>query len=409
MLAPFRVRSFRYQWPADLLTSWGQEMEILILSWYILVETNSVAALTTFGALQYFGTLLAPGFGMAGDRVGHRNVLCLMRAGYTVLATGVATLILTGNLRPEFIFVLATLNGLIRPSDLGMRNALTAATMPPDRLIVAMGVSRTTSDTARIFGALVGAGLFALIGMGNAYLVIVAFYGCGFLLTLRVKVPHQQTLPPNGIRSTPWHEMREGMSYVWHTPCVLAAMWLAFLVNMTAFPLTSPGLLPYVARDIYGMDQTGLGTLVASFSFGAFLGSLTVSMLGHVIRPGRAMFIFSMIWHVLLLVFVLMPTPTAGRFVLVVAGFTQTMSMIPLAVMLLHVAGDRFRGRVMGVRMLAIYGMPVGLVAAGPLVERIGYVPTATAYCVIGFILTAAIAVYWRAAIWPLGAAANRR
>jgi len=66
MLAPFQVRSFRFQWPADLLTSWGIEMENLVLGWYILVETGSVLALTLFWALQYLGTLLAPVFGMAG-------------------------------------------------------------------------------------------------------------------------------------------------------------------------------------------------------------------------------------------------------------------------------------------------------------------------------------------------------
>jgi hypothetical protein len=37
LLAPFQVRSFRFQYPADLLTSWGTEMETLILGWYILV------------------------------------------------------------------------------------------------------------------------------------------------------------------------------------------------------------------------------------------------------------------------------------------------------------------------------------------------------------------------------------
>ena len=42
--------------------------------------------LTLFGSLQYFGTLVAPVFGMAGDRLGHRNMLCAMRAGYAVLA-----------------------------------------------------------------------------------------------------------------------------------------------------------------------------------------------------------------------------------------------------------------------------------------------------------------------------------
>ena len=84
LLAPFQVRSFRFQWPADLLTSWGSEMENLILGWYILVETGSVLLLTAFASLAVLGTLFAPVFGMAGDRLGHRIVLCAMRASYAV-------------------------------------------------------------------------------------------------------------------------------------------------------------------------------------------------------------------------------------------------------------------------------------------------------------------------------------
>src|SRR3546814_4799872 len=41
LLAPFHVRSFRFQWPADLSTSWAFEMETIILGWYVLVETRS--------------------------------------------------------------------------------------------------------------------------------------------------------------------------------------------------------------------------------------------------------------------------------------------------------------------------------------------------------------------------------
>ena len=67
-------------------TSWAFEMETLILGWYVLVETGSVLWLTVFGALQYLGTLVAPMMGVASDRIGHRNVLCGMRAIYAVLA-----------------------------------------------------------------------------------------------------------------------------------------------------------------------------------------------------------------------------------------------------------------------------------------------------------------------------------
>ena len=73
--------------------------------------------------------------------------------------------------------------------------------------------------------------------------------------------------------------LREGLAYLWDTPSSLAALWLAFLVNLTAYPLTS-GLLPFVARDIYHTDQTDLCYLIASFAFGAVLGSVAISMAG---------------------------------------------------------------------------------------------------------------------------------
>ena len=39
--------------------------------------------------------------------------------------------------------------------------------------------------------------------------------------------------------------------------------------------------------------------------------------------------------------------------------------MVPLSIILLRAAGEKFRGRVMGVRMMAIYSLPIGLLAAG--------------------------------------------
>ena len=131
LLAPFQVRSFRFQYPADLLTSWGTEMETLILGWYILVETGSVLLLTLFASLQYFGTLVAPVLGMAGDRVGHRAVLCTMRASYAVLAVLLMALAFTGLLCPLYVFIIAALAGLVRPADLGLTIAQVAERTSP--------------------------------------------------------------------------------------------------------------------------------------------------------------------------------------------------------------------------------------------------------------------------------------
>ena len=94
---------------------------------------------------------------------------------------------------------------------------------------------------------------------------------------------------------------------------------------------------------------------------------------------------------------------------LVVAGIAQSLSLVPMSVLLLNSAGERYRGRVMGVRMLAIYGVPIGLLVAGTMIEHIGFAPTASLYCGVGLVLTFLIALRWRRALWPLDAAANAR
>jgi predicted MFS family arabinose efflux permease len=401
-LAPFQVRSFRFQWPADLLTSWAFEMEALILGWYVLVETGSVLWLTVFGALGYGGTLIAPILGVASDRLGHRNVLAGMRAAYAVVAAALMMLAFAGALTPLMVCILAALTGLVRPSDLGLRGALIAETMPMNRLTAAMGISRTTYDSARVAGALAGAGLFAAFGIAPAYVAITGFYLLGALLTLGVARAHSQA-PASAVAldldKSPWRDLREGIVHVWNTPSLLAVVWLAFLFNLTAFPITN-GLLPYVARDIYRIDQTGLGYLVASFAFGALLGSIALSRPGIAIPLPRLMLVAAVVWYVLLLIFGHMQSLPGGMATLMLAGFAQSLSMVALSVILLRASDQRLRGRIVGVRMLAIYSLPLGLLAAGALIGWIGFDATVTAYAAIGLAFTVLIAVRWRASLW---------
>ncbi|MGZ3297284.1 MAG: MFS transporter, partial [Xanthobacteraceae bacterium] len=76
---------------------------------------------------------------------------------------------------------------------------------------------------------------------------------------------------------------------------------------------------------------------------------------------------------------------------------------------LMRTASEHFRGRVMGVRMLAIYSLPLGLLAAGSLIEAIGFAATATLYPAAGLTLMLAIVLHWRADLWHLHAPANAK
>lgn len=411
LLVPFAHKSYRRLWPADVLVSWATEMETLILAWYVLVETGSVVMLTLFGAVQFVGTLAAPLLGVVGDRIGHRNLMCGIRAFFTVVSLSLLALAAMGLLTPIAAIVAAFLSGLVRTSDLAARGALVARIVPPDQLTNAMGLSRTTSDSARVVGALTGASLFAAFGIAPAYALVVAFHFTGLLLTLSVPEPGQRNAadaaqPGGPPRSSPWADLREGLVFVWRTPALLAGMCIACLVNFNAFPLSN-GLLPYVAKEHYGLDQTGLGWLVAGFAGGALIGSIVLSLLARAIWPGRVMIQATVVWYLLLLVFAQTTSPIAGFAVLMITGFVQSFSMISLSIMLLRIAGERFHGRVLGVRMLAIYSLPFGLMVAGWLIGRLGFQGMASLYAVSGLLATLAIGWRWRAVLLRPDGAGN--
>jgi len=94
------------------------------------------------------------------------------------------------------------------------------------------------------------------------------------------------------------------------------------------------------------------------------------------------------------------PTPLSTVPFLIMAGVMQSFSMVSLQITLLREAGERFRGRVMGVRMMAIYSLPLGLLAAGPLIGVMGWRATATLYALTGILFTVLISWRWRADLW---------
>ena len=396
VLQPFKVKSFRFQWPADLMTSWAFEMEILLLGWYVIVETQSVLSLTLFASLQWLGTLLAPYLGALGDRLSRRTLLCSLRLIYLVLSLVLMTLALTQSLEPTHVYLVSLLAGLVRPSDLVMRNGLIGDTISGSKLMSAMGLSRTTMDTARIIGALFGAGLFSLFGLGVAYIMVSLFYAISFLLTLGVS-----DIKTNPVRFNRKKEdsiflnLKQGLIYVWRTPALLAAMWLAFLVNLTVFPV-SHGILPYVAKSIYKVDESGLSHLVASYAFGALLGSITMVLIKLKKNPARFMVMNIFLMHLLIIFFAYIETKLSGQILLFFSGYIQSLAMISLVVTLLAVASEKFRGLVMGVRMMAVYGLPLGLMFSGYLIEYLGYGRSVMLYGLIGAILSALVTIRWR-------------
>jgi MFS family permease len=110
----------------------------------------------------------------------------------------------------------------------------------------------------------------------------------------------------------------------------------------------------------------------------------------------RRMMIGIVLWHASMLAFAVMGLWLAALATLVVYGTTQSVAMISMSTSLLHASPAEYRGRVMGVRSLAVYGLPMGLLISGVMAEWLGIRTALAINSVVGLGGTAIAAFVWR-------------
>jgi sugar phosphate permease len=125
------------------------------------------------------------------------------------------------------------------------------------------------------------------------------------------------------------------------------------------------------------------------------------------LRAARVMLVSGALWFVSIVLFGQVQLAGVGLARLFFTGFVQSFCLTPLAAVMLRASSEEMRGRVMGIRMLAIWGLPLGLLAAGPIIASLGFSATTLLYAGLGLAATIAIGYRWRRALWRRSAAAN--
>ena len=341
---------------------------------------------------------------MAADRFGVRGFLCATRALYAALAAVLMVLTLANALEPWHALVIYGAAALTRPSETAMRALLVGHSIRPEAMMGALGLSRATVDLAKVAGAFAGASGVALVGMGPAYVLVTALYATAFMLSLGLA--HTPLRAAHANAAAIVDGLKDGARYVWTKQDLLGAFTVALLINLLAFPFYL-GLLPYAAKAVYDIGQSGLGYLAGAFALGALAGSLVVGANTMPLRAGRAMLASSALWLLVLLAFGQTRSLALGLALLLLSGVLQSFCVTPLTTVILRGSSREMLGRVMGMRILAIWGLPLGLLAAGPIIAHAGYAACTLLYSALGLAALCAIAVRLRSALWRASAAAN--
>ena len=270
----------------------------------------------------------------------------------------------------------------------------------------ASGFQRLTMDAPRIVGALAGAAIMAAFGVGPAYAAVAGLYLLATLIGFGISPPPQTARPELRTGTAVGRfaaDFGRGLAYIRASGTIRFVLYLALLVNLFAYP-SIMGLLPVVAKVVYGVDENGLAQLIAALAAGALLASTVVAVV-RLRPPATVMAIGLAVWLVLLAGLAFTDSHASGMVALALIGFAQSLAMTSMGAVLLMVTEPAYRGRVMGVRMLAVYGMPVGLLLGGALIEWAGIRIQMVAFATVGLALFA-LAVAATRGRW-IGAAAT--
>jgi MFS family permease len=223
-------------------------------------------------------------------------------------------------------------------------------------------------------------------------MAIAAVQAVGLLATAAIRRP--RPLAPQDLgRPTVWGNMIDGLRYAKRDSLIMGALLMAAIANLTGFPFNM-AVLPVFARNVLHTDSAGLGLMLSCIGIGSLAGSMVLAGIPNLRYAGRWMIAGMAGWHLAYLLVALSPSVPVAAVPLLAVGVMQSIAMVTIAAILLGRALPQYRGRVMGLRQLAVYTLVGGSPAAGAMAGAIGIPATAAALCGLG--LTLILGLAWR-------------
>ena len=373
---------FRKLWLSDSLTSMSDQIEMLVMSWVIITKTESGLILGIYTAIRFFSTIFAPFIGGIIDNFNKKNSLLTSRS-YMLLHSLIFLFVsYFEQLSTYRIIFITFFYGLARTSDRISRESLTQLLVPKKDLRNASGILRSTMDFSKIIGPIIGAWVYSYYGITETYILIALLYFISIIIILPVKIDGINKKSTNIIT-----EIKIGILYLRESKILISVIIAAGLANLILFTLPQ-AYLPFIIKDIIKGNASDLAMFNAFLAIGALAGSLLLSIKNLSNNPGKLIFISLFLWHCIMLITSIVKSKLFLSIILFMYGVAGSISMISMAVLILSIAQKDMIGRVIGIRQLAIFTLPIGLIISGYLIDIVGILISLQVVTILGLLLT---------------------
>jgi MFS family permease len=350
-------RNFRLLWIGGMFSHVGDEMQLVAVSWLVLVLTHSpflmgIAALFQGLPRLFFG----PIGGVIADRKNRHKLLVIYQASEMVLAFLFALMVLGGRIEYWHILVLLPFFGFLRAVYVIARQAYVFDLVGKDDLMNALALHSSGMNLAKIIGPSIAGILIGVLGVGWC-LFINGLSFIGILVSLLMM--HPPDLFKKDLRYPSFlQDLRETFVYLKKDKTILLLIATSF--SFMLFGLQATVVLPLFARYVLDAGATGFGFLMASMGAGAVIGGVTMAGLGDIRKKGLLFLLSTLFYGILLMVFSASTWFIGSLFLILLAGMMEMFSRTLNQTLVQLLSPDTLRGRILGVYMLDRGVRPLG-------------------------------------------------
>jgi MFS family permease len=361
------IRNYRLWVVGQGISLSGTWMQTVAQGLLVLHLTGSGTALGLVTALQTIPVLLfGPWGGVVADRFPKRHILYVTQAVSSVLALLLGTLVATGAIRIEMVYLVALCLGAVSAVDNPTRQAFVVEMVGKDEIVNAVSLNSTEINLARVVGPAMAGVLIASVGLAACFLI----NGLSFLAVLAVLMAMRvEELRPTPIGPRVPGQLRQGLQYVRASPVIRTILVMMAIIGTFTYEFSVS--LPLFAEVTFRQGPATYAAMTAAMGLGAVVGGLYTASQG--IGSLRRLTIAALLFGASVLLTALAPTLPLALLALVAVGFCSIgFTSLGNATLQLTSSAE-MRGRVMALWTVAFLGStPIGGPVIGAIGEHVG-------------------------------------
>lgn len=369
------VPSFGRLWGAGALWNLSRWMTIFVGSYLVNRLTGSPLLVQLVGSSMFLPMFLGGlAAGAISDRFDRRRTVMRQLASLVPLATLMAALVRTGEIRFWMIYIFAGAVGLGQVVDITNRRALVHDIVGERLVGNAMAIESLSMSSGNMLGSLTAGAVIGLLAEDGAFALIAVLYVICFLLMRRVPTPPRRdgpaATPPS--THTALAEIRTDLlagvrSLPGNRPLV-SLLGVTVIMNFMFFSFMP--LIPVMAER-FNSGPFATGLLASALGFGMLIGAVVIVATNPTNR-GRLYVAGPFCALAALIGFALMDVYVVAVAMLVLTGIGSAGFAAVQSALVLSISAEEMRGRAMGLLSMSIGSLPFGMLSLGLLAEQLG-------------------------------------